>query len=413
MAPTDQPALDPRFARRSAGLLASEIRALFAVASRPGVVSLAGGMPAADALPTQVLARILGEVATDPTALQYASGQGDPALREQICAVMAAEDVRADPRDVVVTTGAQQALDLVTGVLADPGDVVLVESPAYVGALATFAAHGVRVRHVPDDGAGLSGPAVAEAAERARRAGHRVAFLYTVPNFANPSGVTLSADRRAQVLTASARAGVQVVEDNPYGLLRLEGEPLRALRAMAPDVVYLGSFSKILAPGLRVGWALAPAAVTAKLVLAAEAAVLCHSSLAQAAVARYLSTEPWGDHVKGLRELYWERRAAMLSALTAHMPPGTRWRVPEGGFFLWLGLPAGVRAKALLPRAVEAGVAYVPGTGFFADGSGDDHLRVSYSFPEPAVIEIGVRRLAEVVKSAADEYETGFDGSRG
>ena len=396
--------MDPseRFSLRSRGLRASEIRALFAVAARPGVVSLAGGMPAADALPSQVLARILGEVAAEPGALQYATGQGAPGLREMICGVMAEEGIAAHPDDVVVTTGAQQALDLVTAVLADPGDVVLAESPAYVGALATFSAHGVQVRHVPDDGAGLSGPAIAEAVDGVRRSGRRVAFLYTVPNFGNPSGVTLSAARRAEVLATCDRIGLQVVEDNPYGLLRLEGEPLAALRAAHPGVVYLGSFSKILAPGLRVGWALAPAEVTAKVVLAAEAAMLCHSGLAQVAVARYLADEPWIDHVKALRELYWERRQTMVSALSALMPRGTRWQVPEGGFFLWLALPDGVRAKAMLPRAIQEGVAYVPGTGFFADGNGDDHLRVSYSYPEPDAITIGVRRLARVVKEAAE-----------
>ncbi|MCG8927656.1 PLP-dependent aminotransferase family protein [Lentzea sp. CC55] len=396
--------MDPseRFSIRSRGLRASEIRALFAVAARPGVVSLAGGMPAADALPSQVLARILGEVAAEPGALQYATGQGAPGLREMICGVMAEEGIAAHPDDVVVTTGAQQALDLVTAVLADPGDVVLTESPAYVGALATFSAHGVQVRHVPDDGAGLSGSAIAEAVDGARRSGRRVAFLYTVPNFGNPSGVTLSAARRAEVLATCDRIGLQVVEDNPYGLLRLEGEPLAALRAAHPGVVYLGSFSKILAPGLRVGWALAPAEVTAKVVLAAEAAMLCHSGLAQVAVARYLADEPWIDHVKALRELYWERRQTMVAALSALMPRGTRWQVPEGGFFLWLALPDGVRAKAMLPRAIQEGVAYVPGTGFFADGSGDDHLRVSYSYPEPDAITIGVRRLARVVKEAAE-----------
>lgn len=397
--------MDPsarRFSARSDGLLASEVRALFAVAARPEVVSLAGGMPAPDAVPAKVLARILGEVATEPGVLQYATGQGDPVLREQLLAVMDVEGITADPRDIVITTGAQQALDLVTGLLADPGDVVLVESPAYVGALATFSAHGVQVRHVPDDGAGLCGPAVAEAAGRARRAGRRVAFLYTVPTFANPSGITLDTARRAEVLAACERLGVQVVEDNPYSLLRLEGEPVPALRALHPQVVYLGSLSKVLAPGLRVGWALAPAPVAAKLVLAAEAAMLCHSGLAQAAVARYLATEPWLDHVKGLRELYWERRQAMLSALSALMPRETRWRVPQGGFFLWLSLPPGVGARQMLPSAIEAGVAYVPGTGFFADGSGDDHMRVSYSYPEPAAISIGVRRLARVVQTAAE-----------
>ncbi len=193
------------------------------------------------------------------------------------------------------------------------------------------------------------------------------------------------------------RAGVLVVEDNPYGLLRLEGEHLAPIRARHPDVLYLGSFSKILSPGLRVGWALAPPALRDQLVRAAESALLCHSALSQLTVARYLSEEPWLDHVKALRELYWDRRAAMLSAMAAELPDGCRFTAPDGGFFIWLGLPPGTDAKRMISRAIDAGVAYVPGTGFYADGSGRDHMRLSFSYPEPAEIAEGVRRLAGVI----------------
>ncbi len=390
------------YAARAIGMVASDIRALFAVASRPEVVSLAGGMPSTSALPIEVLSRLLAEVVTErgPVALQYGSGQGDPELREQICEVMGVEGIHADPDDVVVTVGSQHALDLTTKVLVDPGDIVLVESPAYIGALSTFASYQADVVHLPGDEHGLLPAAVTEALAATAAADRRVKFLYTVPNFANPSGVTLVAHRRDEIAEICRRAGVLVVEDNPYGLLRLDGEPVPPIRARHPDVLYLGSFSKTLAPGLRVGWALAPPPLRSKLVLAAEAAMLCHPNLCQLTVTRYLVTEPWLDHVKAVRELYWERREAMLSALSTALPEGCWWNRPHGGFFVWLGLPPGLDSMAMLPGAIRAGVAYVPGTGFFADGSGRQFLRLSYSYPDPDDIGEGVRRLAGVIRGA-------------
>ncbi len=228
-----------------------------------------------------------------------------------------------------------------------------------------------------------------------------------MPSFHNPAGVTLSRQRRPQVLEICQRAGLLVVEDNPYGLLGFDSEPLRALRADDPQgVVYLGTFSKTIAPGLRVGWALAPPGIRDKLVLAAEAAVLCHSSLAQLMVREYLATQPWREQVKVFRELYRERRDAMLDALGAVMPEGCRWTRPGGGFYVWLQLPEGLDAKAMLPRAVSSRVAYVPGIGFYADGAGSEYLRLSYCFPEPARIREGVRRLAEVVGSEVELHST-------
>jgi 2-aminoadipate transaminase len=404
--------IDPyvtRYAARAREMVASEIRALFAVAARPEIVSLAGGMPNLTALPLDAVGEMVGHLVADrgTVALQYGMGQGDPALRESICDVMALEGIRAHHDDVVVTVGSQQALDLITRIFVDPGDVVIAEGPSYVGALGTFASYQARVVHVPMDDDGLIPQALAETLTRLTAQRQPVKFLYTVPAFHNPAGVTLSAQRRAQVLEICQRAGLLIIEDNPYGLLGFDGEPQRALYADNPNgVVYLGTFSKTIAPGLRVGWALAPPGIRDKLVLAAESAVLCCSSFAQLTVREYLATQPWREQVKVFRELYRERRDAMLESLTALMPPGCRWTHPGGGFYVWLELPEGLNAKAMLPRAISSRVAYVPGTGFYADGTGTAHARLSYCFPEPARIEEGIRRLAGVVRAEMEICDT-------
>ncbi|GAA4061703.1 PLP-dependent aminotransferase family protein [Actinomadura miaoliensis] len=390
-----------RYAARAAGMVPSEIRALFAVADRPEVVSLAGGMPYVSALPLDRVGEMIGELVARNGAqvLQYSSAQGDPVLREQICEVMQLEGIRANPDDVVVTVGAQQALDLIAKIFVDPGDVVLAEAPSYVGALGTFATYQADVVHVPLDDGGLIPSALREALERLRREGRRVKFLYTVPTFQNPAGVTLTRARRVQILEICAEYDVLVIEDNPYGLLGFDGEPMRALRADdAERVIYLGSFSKTIASGLRLGWALAPHAVRAKLVLAAESAVLCHSSLSQLAVREYLTTQPWREQIKDFRVMYRERRDAMLDALETLMPKGCTWTRPSGGFFVWLTVPEGLDTKAMAPRAIAERVAYVPGTGFYSNGDGRRHMRLSYCYPEPHRIREGVRRLAGVLE---------------
>ncbi len=390
-----------QYAARTRGLSVSEIRALFAVASRPEVVSLAGGMPYLPALPMDAVADLVAELVREQgaAALQYGSGQGDPVLREQICSVMAQEGISAHADDVVVTVGSQQALDLVTKIFVDPGDVVIVEAPTYVGALGTFSSYQAGVVHVAMDDDGIVPGHLDEAIVSVRAAGKRPKFLYTVPNFHNPAGVSLSVARRTEVLEICRRHEVLVLEDNPYGLLGFDEEPLRAMRADDPDnVVYLGSFSKTFAPGFRVGWALAPPAVREKLVLVAESAVLCPPSFSQLAVSRYLSTQPWQEQLKAYRELYRERRDTMLAALPTYMPPGMRWTRPRGGFYVWVTLPAGLDSKAMLPRAVTNRVAYVPGTAFYADGFGASCLRLSYCYPPPERIAEGVRRLGAVIE---------------
>jgi DNA-binding transcriptional MocR family regulator len=232
--------------------------------------------------------------------------------------------------------------------------------------------------------------------------GERPKLLYTVPNYHNPAGVSLAESRRDAVLAVAEEYGVVVLEDDPYGLLGFDEEPRRALRARDPRVIYLGSFSKTFAPGLRVGWVLAPGSVREKLVLASEAQVLCPPTFSQAAVSTYLATQPWLEQIKVFREIYRERRDATLDGLTQLMPAGTSWTHPTGGFYVWVTLPEGLDSKAMQPRAVHARVAYVPGTGFYADGSGRSHLRLSYCLPPPERIKEGVRRLAGVVEEEVE-----------
>lgn len=404
--------LDPhlgRYAARTAGMTASEIRALFAVASRPEVVSLAGGMPYLSALPLDALAADVGQMiaAEGLTALQYGSAQGTVELREQICEVMALEGITAHPDDVVVTVGSQMGLDMVTRVFCDPGDVVLAEAPSYVGALGTFSAYQAQVVHVEMDDAGLVPDALRQALAAVRSSGRRVKFLYTIPNFQNPAGVTLSVQRRAEVLEICAQHDVLVVEDNPYGLLGFDGQTYPALRSADPtNVVYLGSFSKTFAPGLRVGWVLAPHAVREKLVLAAESATLCPPAFTQAVVSRYLSQHDWKGQIKTYREAYRERRDATLAAMEQQLPAGCTWTKPEGGFYVWLTVPEGLDTKAMLPRAVTQRVAYVPGTAFYADSFGSRQMRLSYCYPTPERIREGVRRLAAVLEGELELLST-------
>jgi len=402
--------LDPWFdsyAERAHGMRSSEIRALFAVASRPEVVSLAGGMPNISGLPIDFLADMTARLLRErgPEALQYGSGQGEVEMREQIVEVMRYDHVHAHPDDVVVTTGSQQALDLVTEIFIDPGDVIVAEAPSYVGALGVFRAYQADIVHVPMDDDGILPAELDRTLQRLKGEGRRVKMLYTIPNFHNPAGVTLAEERRPQVVEICRRHGVLILEDNPYGLLGFDGDPLPALKSFDPDgVVYLGSFSKTFAPGYRVGWAAAPHAVREKLVLAAEAAILSPSRFSQLSITSYLQSYDWYGQVKRFREEYRTRRDAMMSALTEYLPEA-RWTVPAGGFYTWVRLPAGLDAKAMLPRAVTNLVAYVSGTAFYADGQGGDHMRLSFCYPTPERIREGVRRLAGVVHSELELIE--------
>lgn len=398
-----------RYATRTHGLTASAVRSLFAVANRPEVVSLAGGMPNIADLPLDVIGENLHQMIlkAGPRAMQYGAGQGEPMIREQICEVMALEQISAHRDDVTVTVGSQQGLDLVTRIFCDPGDIVLAEGPSYVGALGTFRSYQADVVHVAIDEDGLDPQALREACLSLRAAGRTVKFLYTIPNFQNPTGVTQPLERRREILAVAQEFDLLVVEDNPYGLLTLEGEPLPAMRSMdAERVIYLGSFSKTFSPGVRVGWVLAPHAVRERLVLAQESATLCPPVFSQFVVSTYLQTHDWLQQIVAFRDMYRIRRDAMLAGLAEHMPAGSTWTHPTGGFFVWLTLPPGLDSQAMLPRAITARVAYVPGTAFYADGLGSRNMRLSYCYPPPERISEGTRRLGEVLAREAAMNET-------
>lgn len=399
---TELPRVDPwagHYSDRAAGLSVSEVRALFAVASRPEVVSLAGGMPFVTALGHDTVMGALTNVMRDKAdvALQYGSGQGVPVLREQILEVMALEGITATADDIVVTTGSQHALDLVTQLLVDPGDVILVETPSYVGAIGVFRSHRADMVHVSMDDDGIEPEDLRAAIARVTAEGRRIKFLYTIPNFQNPAGVTLARERRAEILQICQSNDILVLEDNPYGLLYFDEPAPDALRSLDEDgVIYLGTFSKTLAPGFRVGWALAPEPIREMLVLANESSVLCPSSFTQLVISEYLSTADWKGQINTFRGVYQERKLAMVSALSEHLPE-LSWTDPNGGFYVWLTLSPGTDSKALLPRAVEGLVAYTPGTAFSADGGGHEHMRLSFCYPTPEDIREGVRRLAKVL----------------
>ncbi len=393
-----------RYAHRVSGMTASEIRALFAVANRPEVVSLAGGMPYVAALPLDTVGSMIGQLIAQSgdVALQYGVGQGMLELRERICELMSDVGIEGSPDDVVVTIGGQQALDLVGRLFLDPGDVVLAEGPTYVGALGVFQAAQAEVVHVPMDDDGLIPEALEEALAACVAAGRRVKFLYTIPTYQNPAGVTLTEERREAVLDICERAGLLIIEDDPYGRLGFHGEAPRPLRARRRDgVFYLSTFSKTFAPGLRVGWILAPHAVRDKLVMTSEANILCPSNFAQSVITTYLRTMPWREQLKAYQQIYGERRDAMMASLADLMPEGVSWTRPDGGLFVWATLPDGLDAKAMVPRAIAARVAYVPGTGFYADGTGQRHMRLNFSYPAPERIREGVRRLAGVIEQEA------------
>ncbi|MEX2550535.1 MAG: PLP-dependent aminotransferase family protein [Nitriliruptoraceae bacterium] len=389
-----------RYAARVTGMNASEIRALFAVASRPEVVSFAGGMPDISALDMEAVEEVVASVIREDgaTALQYGGGQGRPELRELLTEVMHHEGVPGHADDMIITTGGQQALELVAKCFLDDGDVVLAEGPTYVGGIGAMTSHRAEVRHVPLDDDGMDIDRLEGALEELAREGRRPKYIYTIPNHQNPAGVSLSVDRRHRLASLAEQHDLLIVEDNPYGLLDFQGERYPSLRELVPDrVVYIGTMSKTFAPGVRTGWVAAPGPIRDKLVLLREAADLCPSNLTQMIVERWLSTQPWREQIKRFTGLYHEKAEVMLRALDLEMPEGVHWTTPRGAFYVWLTVPPGIDTSDLLAKAVGRRVAYVPGRGFYADGTGGNQARLCFSYPDVERIPDGVARLGELL----------------
>lgn len=386
----------------------SEVRDLLAVTQRPDIIALAGGAPYTKALNLEKMTRILSNILNDgPGVLNYGSSEGYEPLRKWLTEFMAEEDVECTPDDFVITDGSQQGLELVGKILLNPGDTIITEAPSYVGALNAFLSYQANVIQLPCDDNGMKMDKLAETLEDLKKKGVLPKFIYVIPSFQNPSGVTMSMARRKKLIKLARQYDTLIVEDNAYRRLSFEEEPLASLKTLDPEnVIYLGTFSKVLSPGLRVGWVVAQRPIREKLIFAKQAADLCSSSLTQRVVADYFAETDMKSHLKKLIAIYVKRRDKMLNACEEYFPKGVKWTTPKGGFFIWATLPDYLDTTNMLAKAVEQKVAYVPGKAFFADGTGRNCMRLNYSFMKESDIREGIRRLAEVIETEMELYRS-------
>ena len=383
------------------GMRSSVMRDLMSITARPEVISLAGGLPDTGAFDPEDLRALTEEMSRSHSAaaLQYGPTEGLPSMRETICRVMATEGMSADPDQVIVTTGGQQVLDLVARAFVDPGDIVIAEGPTYPGAVPVFNACQADVLQVPLDEHGLDPERVLDLLDELDRRGQRAKYLYTIPTFHNPAGTTIPLERRQRLVEIAAERDLLILEDNPYSMLRYEGDPIPTLHALddAGNVMYLGTFSKVFAPGVRLGWVTADSAILARINLVKQAADLCSSSLTQHVVSRFFDEHDWQRYIQRLVNVYRERRDAMVSALERWFPERATWTVPEGGLFLWVTLPEAIDTQDLLARALSANVAFVPGAGAWLDGRTSSSMRLNFSAADADTITEGIRRLGAAI----------------
>jgi 2-aminoadipate transaminase len=398
------------FASRTRVMKSSAMRDLMAVTARPEVISLAGGLPDTSTFPPDTFAAVAQRIAAESCAkaLQYGPTEGLDETKDCVAQVMAAEGMRVAPEDMIVTTGGQQVIDLVTKTLIDPGDVVIAEGPTYPGAVPVFSAYEADVVQVDMDSDGMRVDLLEETLDRLERDGRRPKFIYTVPSFQNPAGVTMSQPRRKRLVEVAHERELLVLEDNPYGLLRYEGDPPSPLLSLDGGVyvMYLGTFSKILSPGIRLGWVVAPPPVLEKINLGKQGTDLCTSTLSQLMVQAYFEESRWRDYVESLTEVYRARRDTMLDALADHFPRQAEWTRPAGGLFIWVTLPDFIDTTDLLARALRDNVAFVPGEAAFLDGRGRNAMRLNFSGSNEDAIREGIRRIGEVVTEQVELYGT-------
>ncbi len=405
-----------RYAQRMQTMGSSLIRELLKLTENPEIISFAGGLPAPEVFPVEAFSAAMNRVMQNQgkQALQYSASEGYRPLRQWIVDYMARYGIEAQVENILITSGSQQALDLIGKVMINPGDLILTELPTYLGALQAWRAYQAEFTSVPVDDDGLR----TDLLEEALCSGPK--FMYVLPNFQNPAGVTLSLERRKFLIDIADAYGIPIIEDDPYGELRYEGEhvtPLVVLDAqkqaqrsnyrnghgfMHGNVIYVSTFSKTLAPGLRLAWMVAPADVIGNCVRAKQGMDLHTSTLVQMTAYELIKDGFLRDHVRHIREVYGQRRNVMLEALEKYFPEGARWTEPQGGLFLWVTLPEEVDTLKLMPRAIANNVAYVPGTPFFANNALPNTFRLNFSNARPEQIEIGIKRLGKVL---AEELE--------
>lgn len=388
-----------RYARRLDHLQPSTIREILKITLQPEIISFAGGLPAPELFPVAEIdaacRRVLADEGTQ--ALQYGPSEGYPPLRDYLVSAMRARGIECRSENILVTNGSQQALDLAAKVFLDPGDAVLTESPTYLAAIQCLQSYEAKFVPVPTDDSGLIPEALPGLIAR-----HRPKLLYIIPNFQNPTGRTLSAERRAEIVRIAEETGLMILEDDPYGRLRYAGQDLPPLKSLdrTGQVIYLSTFSKTIAPGLRLGWMTAEAEILKKLVIVKQAADLHTSGLDQRIAHRYLIDNDVEEHIALIRRVYGERYGVMDRALAAGMPEGFVWTHPEGGMFLWVSCPACLDTGALLEKALRHKVMFVPGRDFFPDGSGRSFMRLNFSNAKPERIEEGISRLARLCEES-------------
>ena len=398
------------FASRTRVMKSSAMRDMMSITTRPEVISFAGGLPDTSTFPRETFAAITNRIAEESVAraLQYGPTEGLPGAIECIREVMAAEEMTVDPEDICVTTGGQQAIDLVTKTLVDPGDVIVAEAPTYPGAVPTFASYEADVVHVEMDNDGMRMDLLEQKLDALAADGRRPKFIYTIPNFQNPGGVTMSLERRHRLVEIAKQRELLVLEDNPYGLLRYEGSPQPTLRSLDGGVyvMYMGTFSKILSPGIRLGWVVAPPPILEKINTGKQGADLCTSTLSQLMVEAYFEEARWRDYVGTLTEVYRARRDTMMDALAEHFPEQAEWTRPGGGLFIWATLPDYIDTTDLLARALRENVAFVPGAGAYLDGRGHSSMRLNFSASTEDEIREGIRRIGGVIEEQVALYGT-------
>ncbi len=406
--PRDPSRFEARFAARATGIKSSAMRDLMSLSERPDIISLAGGFPDTDSFPASVYDDVWTAVSSGHRAssLQYGPTEGLLELREAISHLMAEDGMVAQPDGLLVTAGGQQAIALAMRTFIDPGDIVIAEGPTYPGAVPTLTTYQARVIHIPLDAHGMSIDLLEEQLDRLAVQGEKPKLIYTIPNFHNPGGVTMSRQRRERLVALAAERDVLIVEDNPYGPVRYEGEALPSLWELdggAGGVIYLSTFSKILAPGMRIGWVAAPAPVLRKMNLGKQAIDLCSGTLSQRFIVEYLRRYDWREHVARLNGIYRHRRDALLAALDQHFPQEATWTRPEGGLFVWATLPEYIHTGELLARAIERHqVAFVPGEAAYLDGQGGNSMRLNFSGAREEIIAEGVARIGAAIESMID-----------